>query len=75
MPGITVSPHMRDGPQMAPWLDSIAVYAAAHPGILPVNIWENTFVVIHNGRAEVVGAGKAMIGKEKLAAGQVLTLR
>lgn len=75
MPGIAVSPHMRDNAQMAPWLDSIAVYTAAHPGILPVNVWENTFVVIHDGTAEVVGVGKAMIGKEKLAAGQVLSLR
>src|SRR5262249_36261070 len=65
MPGVTVSPHMRDDARMAPWLDSIAVYAAAHPGVLPVNVWENTFVVIHGGRAEVVGAGKAMIGKQK----------
>jgi cyanophycinase len=75
MPGITVSPHMRDDPKMAPWLDSIAVYAAAHPGVLPVNIWENTFVIIHNDTVEVVGAGKAMIGQEKLSGGQVLRLR
>jgi cyanophycinase len=75
MPGITVSPHMRDDARMAPWLDSIAVYVAAHRGVLPINVWENTFVVINHGRAEVVGAGKAMIGNERLAAGQVLTLR
>jgi cyanophycinase len=75
MPGLTVSPHMRDDPKMAPWLDSIAVYVAAHAGAHPVNVWEDTFVIIHNDTVEVVGAGKAMIGKEKLAAGQVLGLR
>ena len=74
MPGITVSPHMSDAPRMAPWLDSIAVYVKAHPSIVPVNVWENTFVVIHDGKVKVVGAGKAMIGREKLAAGQVLDL-
>jgi cyanophycinase len=75
MPGTTVSPHMSDNARMAPWLDSIAVYTTAHPGTIPINVWENTFVVIHNDRAAVVGAGKAMIGKELLAAGRVLSLR
>jgi cyanophycinase len=74
MPGVTVSPHMSDAPRMAPWLDSIAVYVQTHPSIVPVNVWENTFVIIHDGKANVVGAGKAMIGREKLAAGQVLDL-
>ena len=60
---------------MAPWLDSIAVHVAAHADAHPVNVWEDTFVIIHNDTAKVVGAGKAMIGKQKLAAGQVLGLR
>ena len=75
MPGVAVSPHMSDDPRMAPWLDSIAVYVKAHPNVIPVNVWENTFVVIHDAKATVVGAGKTVIGREKLAAGQVLDLR
>ena len=75
MPGVAVSPHMRDDPRMAPFVDSIAVYVKAHPAIVPVNVWENTFVVIHNGRATVAGAGRAMIGSAQVSAGRSLELR
>jgi cyanophycinase len=75
MPGVAVSPHMSDDPRMAPWLDSIAVYVKAHPAVLPINVWENTFVLIRDGKARVVGAGKAMIGTQILTAGQFLDLR
>jgi len=75
MPNVTVSPHMSDDARMAPWVDSIAVYARAHRGTVPINIFENTFVIIHGDRVEVAGAGKADVAGERVPAGGVKVLR
>jgi cyanophycinase len=60
LPNVTVTPHLQKmgGDGRA---GDILNYAARHPGIMGIDIQENTFVVLHGSVAEVVGAGNVQL--------------
>lgn len=60
LPGVAVSPHATAARGFVVD-DEVATYIAAHPPLTGVNVDEDTFLVIHDGKADVVGRGGVTI--------------
>jgi len=60
LPRVTVSPHFRTS-EAAVQAKDIADWITAHPTTIGVNIYENTFLVLHGSVAGVVGTGMVTV--------------